>query len=57
MREDTRVSRSTLAVWTLTLIALEVQHLKWIVWTYWDCRRHGVKHHECGCIRRWLLLL
>ena len=28
--------------------ALEVQHLKWIVWEHWNCRRCGVKHRECG---------
>ena len=32
----------------IALIALELQHLKWIVWEHWDCRRCGVKHRECG---------
>ena len=35
-------------LWCVALIALEVQHLKWIVWEHWNCRRCGVKHRECG---------
>ena len=35
-------------LWCVALIALEIQHLKWIVWEHWDCRRCGVKHRECG---------
>jgi len=35
-------------IWCVALIALELQHLKWIVWERWDCRRCGVKHRECG---------
>jgi hypothetical protein len=50
------MSRGEIVVWVVALIALEIQHLKWIIWTHWDCRRHEVKHHECGCLRRWLLL-
>jgi hypothetical protein len=50
------MSTTVAAVWIVALIALEIQHLKWIVWEYWDCRRCGVKNHECGCIRRWLML-
>ena len=35
-------------LWCVALFALEVQHLKWIVWEHWDCRRCGVKHSRCG---------
>ena len=35
-------------LWCVALIALEVQHLKWIVWEHWTCRRCGVKHRDCG---------
>lgn len=35
-------------LWCVALIALELQHLKWIVWEHWTCRRCGVKHRECG---------
>ena len=51
------MSHTEILIWILALAALEVQHLKWIIWTYWECKRHGVKHHECGCIKRWLLLI
>jgi hypothetical protein len=39
------------------LIVLEIQHLKWIVWEHWDCRKHKVKHRECGCLDRAMLWL
>jgi hypothetical protein len=39
------------------LIALEVLHLKWIVWEHWDCRSCGTKHRECGHMPVWAKLL
>ena len=42
------MGRTEVLVWCVALIALEIQHLKWIVWEYWDCRRCGVKRRECG---------
>jgi hypothetical protein len=51
------VPRPELAIWILSMLALEVQHLKWIVWEHWDCRRHGVKNHECRCKARLILFL
>ena len=39
------------------LLVLEINHLKWIWWTYWDCSRCGVKHKDCGCGRKWLMYL
>jgi hypothetical protein len=51
------VSRPELAIWIFSLLALEVQHLKWIVWEPWDCRKHGVKNRECRCKARMLLFL
>lgn len=42
------MSDGQILLWCVVLIALEVQHLKWIVWEYWTCRRCGVKHRECG---------
>ena len=35
-------------IWCVALIALELHHLKWIVWEHWDCRRCGAKHRDCG---------
>ena len=32
----------------VALVALEIQHLKWIVWEHWECRKCHVKHRECG---------
>jgi hypothetical protein len=51
------LSRLEIAFWILCLIALEVQHLKWIIWEHWDCRRHGVKNKECRCKARAIILL
>jgi hypothetical protein len=39
------------------LIALEILHLKWIVWEHWDCRRCGTKHKDCGHLPAWAKLL
>jgi hypothetical protein len=51
------VPRPLLALWILSMLALEVQHLKWIVWEHWDCRKHGVKNSECRCKARLILYL
>jgi hypothetical protein len=51
------VSQTGVLLWIVALFALEVQHLKWIAWEYWDCRRHGVKNKECRCKARLMLLL
>jgi hypothetical protein len=42
------MSQAQALLWIVALFALEVQHLKWIVWEHWDCRRCGVKHKDCG---------
>jgi hypothetical protein len=42
------VNDGQVLLWCIALIALELQHLKWIVWEHWTCRRCGVKHRECG---------
>ena len=52
-----RLSNGEILVWCTALIVLEVQHLKWIVWEHWTCRRCGVKHRECGHLRRAMLYL
>ena len=33
------------------MIVLEYNHLKWIWWTYSDCRTCGTKNEECACGR------
>jgi len=51
------LSNGEILLWCTALIVLEVQHLKWIVWEHWTCRRCGVKHSECGHLRRAMLYL
>ena len=41
------MSDGQILIWCAALIALELQHLKWIVWEHWTCRRCGRKHREC----------
>jgi hypothetical protein len=35
----------------LSMIVLEIQHLRWIWWEYWECRACGAKNKHCGCTR------
>jgi hypothetical protein len=51
------MSRGEILLWCFVLIVLEVQHLKWIVWEHWHCRRCGVKHRECGHLSRLMVWL
>jgi len=39
------------------MIALELQHLKWIWLEYWSCRACGRKNLECGCKPAWVKYL
>jgi hypothetical protein len=42
----------------VTMIVLEIQHLRWIWWEYWDCRTCSVKNKHCACSRfKWQLWL
>ncbi len=56
-RKSGFVSETGITLWILALMLLEVQHLKWIAWEYWDCRRHGVKNKECRCKARLMWLI
>ena len=51
------MDRPQLLFGIVSMLVLEVNHLKWIVWTHWDCRKCGRKHKDCGCGRKWLLYL
>ena len=51
------LSQAQILVWCLVLAILEVQHLKWIVWEHWECRRCGVKHSQCGHMHRLMVWL
>ena len=61
VRTDTldNVSRTEILIWIVTLFVLEVNHLKWIWWEYWDCRRCTVKHKDCACgaTSRWIMYI
>ncbi len=48
------MSDGQILLWCVALVGLEIQHLKWIVWEHWDCRRCRVKHSECGCGARFM---
>jgi len=37
------VDRNVAFIWIVVLFILEINHFKWIWWTYWDCRRCGRK--------------
>jgi hypothetical protein len=50
------VSRSLLLFAIITMIVLEVQHLRWIWWEYWHCRDCRARNKHCACDKfRWQL--
>ena len=51
------MSRTQIFIWCVVLFVLEINHLKWIWWTYWDCRKCQRKNKDCGCSSKWLMLL
>ena len=53
------VSQTSILLWILALLVLEVNHLKWIWWEFWDCRSCAVKHKDCACgaTRAWVMYL
>jgi hypothetical protein len=55
--EPSTMARPELLFAIVCMIGLEINHLKWIVWEHWDCRRCGAKHKDCGHGARWLTLL
>jgi hypothetical protein len=48
-----RVSQTQLLVAIAVLIVVEINHLKWIWWTQWQCRTCGVKNRDCDCSDKW----
>jgi hypothetical protein len=46
-----RVSTGLLLFAIVSMIVLEIQHLRWIWWEYWVCRDCGVKNKHCACRR------
>ena len=52
------VSTGLLLFAILSMIVLEIQHLRWIWWEYWDCRTCSVKNKHCACTRfKWQIWL
>lgn len=51
------MSQTQIFLWCIGLIVLEVNHLKWIWWTYWECAKCGRKHKDCGCGSKWVMYL
>ena len=51
------LSQTQILLWCIALIILEVNHLKWILWTYWSCAKCGRKHKDCGCSSKWFMYL
>ncbi len=41
----------------VAMILLEVNHLKWIWYEKWQCRKCGLTPKECGHGVRWMMLL
>ena len=39
------------------ILDYELNHLKWIWWTYWECAKCGRKHKDCDCGSKWLMYL
>ena len=53
-----RVSRTEILLWIVALFVLEVNHLKWIWWENWNCRKCSSKHKDCGCgTTKWIMYL
>jgi hypothetical protein len=48
-----RVSQTQLLVAIAILIVVEINHLKWIWWTQWECRTCKAKNRDCPCNDKW----
>ncbi len=52
------MSRTQILLWIVALFVLEVNHLKWIWWENWNCRKCYAKHKDCGCgTTKWIMYL
>jgi hypothetical protein len=50
--------RSLLLVAILGMLLLELNHLRWLWWENWMCRRCGVKYKDCAYgHRKWIMYL
>jgi hypothetical protein len=52
------MSHGQILVWIAALFVLEVNHLKWIWWEHWTCRKCDQKHKSCACGgTKWVMYL
>jgi hypothetical protein len=52
------VPRPLLLASILGMILLELNHLRWLWWENWNCRRCGVKYKDCEYgHRKWIMYL
>jgi hypothetical protein len=51
------VTRDELLFSIAALIAVELNHLKWIWWNFWQCSKCTRAHKDCGCSSKWLMYL
>jgi hypothetical protein len=53
------VTQTQILLWIVALFILEVNHLKWIWWEFWTCRKCTVAHKDCACgeTSRWVMYL
>jgi hypothetical protein len=47
------VTQTQILVGILILFVVEVNHLKWIWWNHWQCRKCGVRNRSCACSDKW----
>ena len=48
-----KMSQTELLVAITVLIVVEINHLKWIWWTQWQCRTCNAKNRDCPCSDKW----
>jgi hypothetical protein len=52
------LSQGQLLLMIVSMIVLELNHLKWIWWTQWECRECCTKHEHCACGHsKWIMYL
>jgi hypothetical protein len=47
------VTQTQILIGILILFVVEVNHLKWIWWNHWQCRKCKVRNRDCGCSDKW----
>ena len=47
------MTQTQVLIGILILFVVEVNHLKWIWWNHWQCRKCCVRNRDCGCSDKW----